>query len=147
MLTAPSTHVWIVNWLQYTLHRPRTILKFLILKRIYAFMSVQEFRCNFGSKAIMTSKIRFFSLFSVSTGKLGTLDNTHVYKPIFQAVAFFYNMHMIHVYRLLFQGGSKIWGYKNDNGHLEGLGEHWEQHPVILGQVLIHFLRYAYNTC
>ena len=61
--------------------------------------------------------------------------------------SFFSNMHMIHVYMPIFQSESKSWVYKCDKGHVEGPGEPWEWQPQGLGQGVVHFFKYAYDTC
>ena len=61
--------------------------------------------------------------------------------------SFFSNMHMIHVYMPIFQSESKSWVYKCDKGHVEGPGEPWEWQPQGLGQGVVHFFKYACDTC
>ena len=61
--------------------------------------------------------------------------------------SFFSNMHLIHVYMPIFQWESEILGYKCDKSHVKGPGEQWEWQPQEPGQGVVHFFKYAFDTC
>ena len=56
-------------------------------------------------------------------------------------------MRVIHVHMPIFQWESEFRGYKCDEGNIEGPGEQRERQPQRLGQGVVHFFKYAYDTC